>query len=60
MLTKEIAKRTIDKLPNNAGYEDIMNALYIQAKFEIGIKEIQEGKGISHEDAKIRLQKWSN
>ncbi len=58
MLTKEIAKRTIDKLPNNEGYEDIMNALYIQAKFETGIQEIRDGKGITHEDAKIRLQKW--
>lgn len=58
MLTKEIAKQTIDKLPNNADYNDIINALYIQAKFELGKQEILDGKGISHEEAKQRLNKW--
>ena len=56
MTVKEIAKKTIDKLPKEAAIDDIIHALYINAKFENGIKEIREGKGISHKEAKKRLQ----
>ena len=38
--------------------DDIIHALYINTKFEHGEREIREGKGISHEEAKQRLQKW--
>jgi predicted transcriptional regulator len=58
MSIKEIALQTIDKLPNEVNYDDILHALYINAKFENGIREINEGKGIPHDEAKKRLQKW--
>ncbi len=58
MITKEIAKNTIDKLPDEANYEDIINAIYVQAKFENGLNEIKNGNGISNEEAKKRLLKW--
>ena len=58
MTVKEIAKHTIDKLPKESSIDDIMHALYINAKFEHGTDEIREGKGISHKEAKQRLQKW--
>ena len=55
---KEKAKSLIDKLPDNTTIDDIIHALYIQAKLERAEKSIREGKGISHEEAKKRLQKW--
>ena len=58
MTVKEKAKKTIDRLPNEAAFDDIIHALYIKAKFEHGENEIREGKGISHKEAKKRLQKW--
>lgn len=58
MTVKEIARHVIDTLPNKSSMDDIIHALYINAKFEHGEREIQEGKGISHEEAKQRLQKW--
>ena len=58
MTVKEIAKKTIDGLPNEAEFDDIIHALYIKAKFEHGENEILQGKGISHKEAKKRLQKW--
>ena len=58
MAVKDIAKQVIDALPDEATMDDIMHALYINAKFEHGEREIREGKGISHEEAKQRLQKW--
>ena len=53
-----MAIQTINNLPNEAVYDDILHALYINAKFENGIKEIEDGNGISNEEAKKRLQKW--
>ena len=58
MTTKEIAKHMIDTLPKSATLDDIIHALYVNAKFTHGEREIIEGKGISHEKAKKRLNKW--
>ena len=58
MVVKDIAKKVIDTLPAKATMDDIMHALYINTKFKHGEREIQEGKGISHKEAKQRLQKW--
>ena len=58
MTTKEIAKKVIDSLPEDAGIDEIMHALYIIAKFRKGEKEIMEGKGVPHEEAKERMRKW--
>ena len=59
MSAKEMVREVIDKLPDNASLDDIIHALYIQAKFEHGNQEIEIGKGIPHEDVKKRLyQKW--
>ena len=59
MAIKDIAKQVIDTLPDEATMDDIIHALYIKTKFEHGEREIQEGKGISHEEAKQKLQKWA-
>jgi len=55
---KDIAKHVIDTLPDEVTMDDIIHALYISAKFNHGEREIREGKGVSHEEAKKRLQKW--
>ena len=56
MTTKEHAKKVIDSLPENASIDEIMHALYINAKFARGEKEIRDGKGLSEEEAKNRLK----
>ena len=58
MPVKDSAKQVIDALPDEATMDDIIHALYVKAKFEHGEREIREGKGISHTDARQRLQKW--
>ncbi len=55
MTVKDIAKNVVDSLPQKATMDDIMHALYVRTKFDHGEKEIKQGKGISHEDAKKRL-----
>jgi hypothetical protein len=58
MLTKETAKQVIDSLPNDVTMDGIIHALYVNVKFSRGEKEIREGKGMTHEKAKKRLEKW--
>ncbi len=58
MAVKDIAKQVIDTLPDEATMDDIIHALYVKTKFEHGEGEIREGKGISKDEAKQRLQKW--
>ena len=58
MTVKESAKQVIDGLPDGASMDDIIHALYVNIKFAHGKQEIRDGKGISHEDAKKKLEKW--
>jgi hypothetical protein len=58
MTVKELAKKVIDTLPDEANMDEIIHALYIRAKFDNGIDQINEGKGISHEEAKKRMREW--
>lgn len=58
MPEKEIAKQVIDTLPDTATLDDITHALYIRAKFAKGEREIRDGKGVPHDEAKQRLKKW--
>lgn len=58
MTAKDTARRIVDTLPDEASMDDIMHALYVVAKFQHGQREIEEGKGIPHEEARRRLQKW--
>jgi hypothetical protein len=58
MTDKEMAKNLIDTLPDDSTLDDIIHVLYIRAKIEHSEKEILEGKGIPHEEAKKRLEKW--
>jgi len=55
---KDQVKKIIDNLPDDTTIDDVMHALYVQTKLERAEKSITDGKGISHEDAKQRLQKW--
>ena len=58
MTVKDIAKEVINSLPSKATMDDVMHALYVQAKYQHGEQEIRQKKGISHEEAKKRLRKW--
>jgi hypothetical protein len=58
MTVKEIAKKVIDTLPDEANMDEIIHALYIRVKFDNGKRQIEEGKGIPHKEAKKRMRKW--
>ena len=56
---KDIAKQVIDALPEDASMDDIIHGLYVREKYERGLREVEEGRGIPHEEVKRQMQKWS-
>ncbi|MCI3920587.1 hypothetical protein MO973_10115 [Paenibacillus sp. TRM 82003] len=52
--------KLIQELPENATLEDILYKIHVKAKIEEGLKEIEEGKGIPHEEAMERISNWLN
>lgn len=52
---KQAARHLIDRLPDQATWEDIMYELYVKQKIEAGLKAVEEGRTIPHEEMKRRL-----
>lgn len=57
MATKEKVIKMIKELPDDITISDIMAELYFRQNVDEGLKELDEGKGISHEEAKKRLNR---
>lgn len=58
MTAKQRAIKTISRLPPRATLEDIMEELYFRAKVERGLRDIEQGRVVSHEEIKRRLARW--
>ena len=56
MTVKQMAKQVIESLPEDFTLDDIIHALYVQAKFERGEQEIRQGRGIADDQARQRLR----
>ncbi len=52
---KQAAKQIVDHLPDQASWDDIMYEFYVKQKIEKGLKAVEEGRTVSHENAKRRL-----
>jgi hypothetical protein len=48
----------IRQLPDTSTVDDIMEELYFRMQVDHGIKELNEGKGISHKEVCNRLSRW--
>jgi predicted transcriptional regulator len=48
----------IRQMPDESSVADIMAELYFRQKVDRGLKELDEGKGIPHKQARERLKKW--
>lgn len=58
-MLKDDIKLMIDNLPDNCSIEDIQYILYVRSKIQKGQVDISEGKLISHENVKKRLDQWT-
>ncbi len=52
---KQAVQQTLDHLPDQASWDDIMYELYVKQKIEKGLQAANEGRTVSHEEAKRRL-----
>lgn len=55
---KEKVLKAVEDLPPDATYEDAMERLYVLYKVEAGLRQIEAGEGIPHEEAKKRVKTW--
>jgi len=56
---KDKVAELIHHLPEDSTLEDIQYHLYVLEKISKGQQSIKDGKGISNEEAKARLSKWT-
>lgn len=55
---KEEVRKMLERLPDDASFEDIQYHIYVREKIERGLKDIQEGNVLSQEDIEERMSKW--
>ena len=55
---KEKIHQILDKLPPDADYEDVMEAIYVQKQIDEGMEQLKNGEYISHDEIKARMAKW--
>ena len=48
----------IKELPDNVSMEDIIEAIYVRQKIKKGLKDSEEGRVYTHDEAKEILKKW--
>lgn len=58
MTTKEAVIEMIRRMPDDASVADIMAELYFRQEVDEGLRQLDAGEGIEHEEAKQRLSRW--
>lgn len=58
MTVKEAVLEMIRNLPDNVTVDDIMAELYFRQKVDQGLRELDEGKAVPHNQAREQLKKW--
>lgn len=52
---KEAVKEVANNLPDQCNWDDAMYSMYVRCKIEQGIKAGEEGRTVSHQEAKRRI-----
>jgi predicted transcriptional regulator len=55
---KDKVRKLLDRLPDDASFEDIQYNIAVLDDISRGAEEIDRGEGIEHEEVKHRLAKW--
>lgn len=55
---KEQVIKLVETLPEEVSVDDIMRELYFKIQVDKGLRELDEGKGIPHEEVERRLSRW--
>lgn len=55
---KQDVLELIRRLPENVTLPDIMEELYVRQKIERGLAQLDNGQGLTTEEARQRLRRW--
>ncbi|MEK6599886.1 MAG: hypothetical protein AABY52_06065 [Deltaproteobacteria bacterium] len=58
LAVKQEVIRMIQSLPNEVTIDEIMAELYFKSQVDAGLKELDGGKAVSHEEVEKRMSKW--
>jgi len=48
----------VKNLPDDVTIDDILAEIFFKSQVDAGLKELDEGKGIPHEEVEKRMSRW--
>ncbi len=58
MTTKQLAIQSIERLPDDASWEDIQERINFVAAVRRGLRELDEGEGVPHAVVREEFAEW--
>ena len=55
---KQATLDLVDRLDDDVSFEEIIYELYVLEKIQRGMNDAEQGRVVSHEEAKERLSRW--
>jgi len=60
MSVKEIARKTVEDLPEDADWEEVIERITLNSAISRGLAELDAGKGIPVEMIEREIKEWVN
>ncbi len=58
MTAKEELIEMIRQMPEDSSTAELLDSLYVRLQVEEGVRQLDNGEGIPHEEVVRRMQKW--
>ncbi len=58
MSAKEAVIEIVQQMPDDLTFEEILYRLYVREQITEGVRQLDAGEGIPHEEAMQRLSRW--
>jgi predicted transcriptional regulator len=55
---KDEVREILEGLPEDASLEEIQYHIYVRQKIDRGLKDLDEGRTVTQEEAERRMAKW--
>ena len=57
-MMKELVMEVTNSLPEDATFDDIIEAIYIRLRIEQGLKDAENNKGLTTEELIKEIEQW--
>lgn len=57
---KDKVIRAVEKMPPDVSFEELMEQIYLLYKIDRGLKQVEAGDTMSHQEFEKRIKKWHN